>query len=162
MPPSSRILAALLLMALLPAALVSAPNVEVVRVFTGWHSAGSFHRVSEYLGGKENTGGIIVLTTQKSDRSGYYWLVRLDNKSSQLAGGRFELQVISPSAPEAKTYSFAADIPSGGAVFQLGLTGPDWPGPKSRPAAWRLCLLAADGSTVFTRESFLWEPPPKK
>lgn len=134
----------------------------MVRVFTGWRSAESFHRISEYLGGKENTGGITVLTTQKGERSGYYWLVRLKNQSSRLAGSRFELQVISPSSPEPKTFSFPADIPSGGSVYQLGLTGPDWPGPKSRPAAWRLRLLASDGTTLVAKESFLWEQPKGK
>ncbi len=141
---------------------MSAADLEMVRVFTGWRSAESFHRISEYLGGKENTGGITVLTTQKGERSGYYWLVRLKNQSSRLAGSRFELQVISPSSPEPKTFSFPADIPSGGSVYQLGLTGPDWPGPKSRPAAWRLRLLASDGTTLVAKESFLWEQPKGK
>ena len=162
MHPSFRSLTTLLLLAVSPVAPALAADLEIVRVFTGWHSAESFHRVSEYLGGKENTGGITVLTTQKAERSGYYWLVRLENKSAQLTGSRFELQVISPSAPEPETFSFPADIPSGGSVFQLGLTGPDWPGPKSSPVAWRLRLLAADGATLLLRKSFLWERPETK
>ena len=29
-------------------------------LFTGWRDAASFQRISEYLDGKENTGGFIV------------------------------------------------------------------------------------------------------
>jgi hypothetical protein len=157
-----RLPAALLLTAFLSAAPTSAADLEIVRVLTGWHSAESFHRVSEYFGGKENSGGITVLRTQSAEHSGYYWLVRLKNQGAPLPGIRFELQVISPSAPEPKPFTFAADIPSGGSVYQLGLTGPDWPGAKSRPVAWHLRLLAADGKTLLAKESFLWERPEKK
>jgi len=159
---SFRSLARLVLLALLPAAFVSAADLELVRVYTGWSSTESFHRLGEYFGGKENNGDISVLRTQPADHSGYYWLVRLKNKSSPLPGSRFELQVISPAAPEPKTFTFAVNIASGGSVYRLGVTGPDWPGAKSRPVAWQLRLLAADGTTLLARESFLWERPTKK
>ena len=162
MPRSFRSLAPLLLLVLLPAAPVSAADLEIVRVFTGWHTAESFHRLGEYFGAKEKNEGITVFRTQAGEHSGYYWLVRLKNKSSRMSGNRFELQVISPSAPEAKTYTFPADIPPGSSVFQLGLTGTDWPGAKSRPVAWQLRLLAADGTSLLAKESFLWELPAKK
>jgi hypothetical protein len=159
---SSRFLVTLLVLALLPVAFASAADLEIVRVFTDWRSAESFSRLSEYFGGKENSGGIIVLRTQPAERAGYYWLVRLTNKSAGRPGGRFELQVISPIAPEPKTFTFSADIPPGGSVFRLGLTGTDWPGAKSRPVAWQLRLLASDGTTLLAKESFLWERPGKK
>jgi hypothetical protein len=159
---SFRVLATLLVLALLPVAYVSAADLEIMRVFTGWRSAESFSRLSEYFGGKENSGGIIVLRTQPAERAGYYWLVRLTNKSAGWPGCRFELQVISPIAPEPKTFTFNADIPPGGSVFRLGLTGMDWPGAKGRPVAWQLRLLGSDGATLLARESFLWERPEKK
>ena len=162
MHPSLRPLATLVLLAFLPAASASAADLEIVRVFTDWRGAVSFHGLGEYFGGKEDSGGITILTTQPAERSGYYWLVRLKNKGARLPGSRFELQVISSSAPEPKTFSFPADIPLGGSVYQLGLTGPDWPGEKSRPVAWQLRLLASDGSTLLVKESFLWELPKKK
>jgi hypothetical protein len=162
MHSSFRPLATLLLLALFPAASVSAADLEIVRVFAGWRNAESFSRVGEYFGGKKSGGGIIVLRTQPAERSGYYWLVRLKNHGAPLQGGRFELQVISPSAPEPKTFVFAAEIPSGDSVFQLGLTGPDWPAAKSRPVAWHLRLLGADGAILLAKESFLWEQPGKK
>lgn len=162
MHPSLRSPATWLLLALSLPACLQAAGLEIVRVFPGWHSAESFHRVTEYFGGKENTGGATVLRTQSAEPAGYYWLLRLKNPDAPVTGAKFELQVITPVAPEPKTFTFAADIPAGSSLFQLGLTGGDWPGAKARPAAWHLRLLAADGTTLLARQSFLWEMPGKK
>lgn len=157
-----RLSAALLLIALLPPVSTSAADLEIVRIFTGWRSAESFRRVSEYFGGKENDGGIKVLRSQPAEYAGYYWLIRLENPDAPVSGARFELKVISPAAPEPRTFIFPAGIPSGSSLFQLGLSGSDWPGPKAQPDAWQLRLLAADGTTLLARQSFLWELPEKK
>jgi hypothetical protein len=162
MHPSLRSPATWLLLALSLPACIQAAGLEIVRIFPGWHSAESFHRVTEYFGGKENTGGATVLRTQSAELAGYYWFLRLKNPDAPVAGAKFELQVITPVAPEPKTFTFAADIPAGSSLFQLGLTGGDWPGAKARPAAWHLRLLAADGTTLLARQSFLWEMPEKK
>jgi hypothetical protein len=162
MPSSFRLPAVLLLIALLSPVSSLAADVEIVHVFTGWRSVESFHRLSEYFGGKENDGGIKVLRSQPAERAGYYWLIRLKNPHASISGAKFELQVISPVSPEPITFPFPADLPSGRCVFQLGLTGSDWPGAKARPDAWRLRLLAADGTTLLARESYLWELPAKK
>jgi hypothetical protein len=159
MHPSLRRPAAWLLLALSLPASLQAAGLEIVRIFPGWHSSESFHRVTEYFGGKENTGGVIMLRSQSAELAGYYWFLRLKNPAAPVAGARFELQVITPVAPEPKTFTFAADIPAGSSLFQLGLTGGDWPGAKARPAAWHLRLLAADGTLLLSRESFLWKLP---
>ena len=138
-----------------------AADLEIVRVLTGWRDAASFHRISEYFTGKENTGGITVLRSHPDERAGFYWLVRLDNRGGPLAGARFELQVITPTAPEAKTFAFPADLRAGSALYQLGLTGADWPDAKARPAAWRLRVRAADGTALAVKDSFLWAQPGK-
>ncbi len=150
----------LLLLFSLPAS-VRAAGPEIVRVFTGWRDAASFQRVTEYLDGRENTGGIIVLRSQPGARAGFYWLVRLKNDDAPLAGAKLELQVVTPTSPEAKTFTFPADVPVGSPIYQLGLTGADWPDTKARPAAWQLRLLATDGKTLIAKESFLWELPGK-
>jgi hypothetical protein len=152
----------LLLFTLLPPASVSATDLEIVRVLPGWRSAESFHRLSEYFGGKENDGGIKVLRSQPAEHAGFYWLIRLKNPHALVSGARFELRVISPAAPEPKTFTFTTDIPSGSSLCQLGLTGSDWPGAKAQPDAWHLRLLAADGTTLLARESYLWEMPAGK
>jgi hypothetical protein len=162
MHPSFRFRLFLALLTLLPAASTSAADLKIVRVIAGWRSAESFHRFSEYFGAKRNDGGIKVLRSQPEEQNGYYWLIRLKNPHAPVSGARFELQVISPAAPEPKIFTFAADIPSGSSLCQLGLTGSDWPGAKARPDAWHLRLLAADGTTLLARESYLWEMPEKK
>jgi hypothetical protein len=159
MPRLVRLLPALLLLAL-PAA-APAAELEFVRVTTGWRDAASFQRISEFLHGRENTGGMVILRSQPGERAGLYWLVRLKNRGTPIAGARFELQVITPAAPEPQTFIFSADVPAGSPVYELGLTGADWPDAKVRPAAWRLRLLAADGRTLIGEKSFLWELPEK-
>lgn len=151
----------LLLLLLSYPARSSAAGVEIVRVSTGWRDAASFQRLREYFDGKEHTGGITVLRSQSGERAGYYWLVRLKNEGPPLPGAKFELEVISPDAPTPKTFTFASTIPVGGGLYQLGVTGRDWPDAKARAVAWRLRLLAADGQTVIAKDSFLWALPPK-
>jgi hypothetical protein len=150
-----------LLLLSLPSVAVHAAGLEIVRVAEGWRDAASFQRVTEYLDGKENTDGITVLRSQPGQRAGFYWLVRLKNGGAPLPGAKFELQVITPAAPEPTTFTFSADIPTGSPLYQLGLTGADWPDAKARPAAWHLRLLAADGKTLIAKESFLWKLPGK-
>jgi hypothetical protein len=74
----------------------------------------------------------------------------------------FEVSVIRPDTPEPKTYRFAAAIPAKESVFQLGLTGADWPaGEQANPVAWKLVLMGADGRVLAEEKSFLWEKPAK-
>lgn len=135
---------------------LSAAEVTFVRIWPAWREAASFERISEYFGGKENTGRQSVVRTQADQRGGFYFLVRTDNPGDALAGARFELKVIKPDSPEARTYTFAATVPAGGHVFSLGLTGADWPGKDTQPVAWQLRLLAADGRELGSGQSFLW------
>ena len=87
----------------------------------------------------------------------------IDTRSvgAAVSGARFELQVIAPVSPEPKTFVFSADVSAGSRLYQLGLTGTDWPGVKARPAAWRLRVLDAEGNVLTTEKSFLWELPAK-
>ncbi|OHE83178.1 MAG: hypothetical protein A3G75_00870 [Verrucomicrobia bacterium RIFCSPLOWO2_12_FULL_64_8] len=138
-----------------------AAGLEIVRVLTEWRDAKSFQRISEYFDGRENTGGTIILRTQPAERAGYYWLVRLKNGGAAVPGAKFELRVIAPSSPEPKTFVFSAEVSAGARLYQLGLTGNDWPGAKARPAAWRLRVLDAGGGVLAGEKSFLWEIPGK-
>ncbi len=139
----------------------SAGGTEFVRVWPGWRDAASFERIGEYFGQPENTGGETVLRTQADSRDGYYFLVRVKSTEAATAD-RFELKVIRPDNPEAKTFTFPAKLAKTEAVFQLGVTGAEWPGGKpANPVAWRLALLAADGRVLAEHKSFLWEKPAK-
>ncbi|MBI5770067.1 MAG: hypothetical protein HZA93_19985 [Verrucomicrobia bacterium] len=140
---------------------LAAADAEFVRVWPQWREAESFDRIGEYFGGKESTEKEIILRTHADVRAGYYFLARIATPTA-LTGTRFDLQVIRPDAPEPKTFSFPANVRAGGAVFELGLTGADWPkGKAAHPVAWKLALVAADGRVLAEQKSFLWEKPAK-
>jgi hypothetical protein len=151
----------LVVLLLLAVGAARAAAAEFVRVWPSWRSAESFERIGEYFGRGEVPAGQIVVRTRPETRAGYYFLVRVKHPAA-LAGARFVVDVIRPDAPDAKTFSFPAAVPAGETVFQLGLTGADWPGgEKAQPVAWRLVLLAADGRPLAEHKSFLWEKPAK-
>ena len=144
----------------LASASARAADATFVRIWPGWREAASFDRISEYFGGGENHGSHTVLRTHAETRAGYYFLVCLKNSAAPGTTAKFFLRVITPASPEPKEFSFPATLAPRETVFQLGLTGPDWPGGrKSQPVAWRLDLLAADGRVLATQQSFLWAKP---
>lgn len=138
-----------------------AADVEFLRVWPGWRDADVFDRIAEYFGGNENSRRQVVLRTQAEWRAGYYFLVRVKSASA-VTGAKFELNVIRPDAPDPLTFSFPAEVPARETVFELGLTGKDWPaGQKANPVAWRLALVGSDGRLIAEQKSFLWEKPAK-
>ena len=148
------------LAALAPAAV--AGDATFVRLWPGWRETDSFDRITEFLGGSEPTGGRNLLRSQPASRAGYYFLLRVKTAAALGTGAKFALAVIRPDAPDPKTFSFPATATAGDTVFDLGLTGTDWPGgKKANPVAWKLTLLAADGRVLVEHKSFLWEKPAK-
>lgn len=142
-----------------PGARLSAAEVEFKRVWPGWRTAESFERIAEYFGGGEDTGREVVLRTQPSERAGYYFLVRVKS-GAEHRGARFQLEVIRPDGPEPNTHVLAATIPARETVYQLGITGGDWPGgAEASPVAWKLTLLDAGGRVLQEHHSFLWAKP---
>jgi hypothetical protein len=133
-------------------------DVKVVRVFTGWRDAASFKRISEYFDGKENSGREVVLRTHSEERAGYYFLTRIANPGAPV-DAKLVLQVVLPGNTVPRTFTFAAALPAKDTVFNLGLTGGDWPDPKVYPVAWKLDVTAADGRVLATEMSYLWERP---
>lgn len=150
-----RSVAALLLFAL-PALLPAA--VDIVRVWPAYRDADSFRRISEYLGGREGSGREIVLRSQAADRSGYYFLTRVKSDLA-LEDTNLVVEVVLPGNPAVRTFTFPAAIASGAKVYQLGLTGTDWPAKNIRPAAWRVTARGADGAILAELASFLWSGP---
>lgn len=132
--------------------------LQVVRVFTGWREAASFKRIGEYFDGRERTGGEVVLRSQPAERGGYYFLIRLTNPAATTAA-TLKLEVVLPGTPKPQVFSFPASVPAGSAVFNVGLTGADWPGHEVNPVAWRLQVLAADGQVLAASQSYVWEKP---
>ncbi len=146
-----------LLFALL-AATASASDLKIVRVFTNWRDASSFKRISEYFDGKENTGGELVLRTHPEERSGCYFLLRVANGSTNVAV-KLQLTLVTPTSAKPTTFAFPVDLKSGDTVINLGLTGADWPDKKANPVAWKIDLLGADGKSLASNASYLWEKP---
>jgi hypothetical protein len=149
----------LLLAAVAPA--FAADGITFVRVWPAWRDAAAFDSISEHFTGREEHGHRVVQRTTPDQRAGFYYLVRVRNEGTARADARFSLQVVSPASPETKTYAFPALIASGTTVFQLGLTGPEWPDRKAHPVAWKLELLSADGRVLASEQSFLWAKPSK-
>ena len=133
-----------------------AGDVSFVRVWPGWKTEALFMRISEYFGKPENPGGRIILRTHPDNRTGCYFVARVRNKGAAEAGATFILRVISPDSPDPKSFSFPSDIPHGEPVYEIGLTGADWPSRKIHPVAWQLELRSADGRTLAASQSFLW------
>ena len=142
-------------------ALAKEGEVTIVRVFTGWREAASFKRISEYFDNKENPGGETVVRTHPDQRAGFYYLARVSNPGAPRAV-KVSVQLISPTDAKPKPYTFAADLKSGITVLDLGLTGSDWPDAKANPVAWKMDILSADGATLATEKSYLWEKPAAK
>lgn len=130
----------------------------LVRVFTGWRDAASFKHIAEYFSGREDTHGETMLRTHPDQRAGYYFLVRTANPGAPRTV-KFSIQLSMPGEPKPRTIGFDAELPSGEAVLNLGLTGADWPDAKTNPIAWKLDLLAADGRVLASEKSYLWEKP---
>lgn len=152
-----RLLQSLLVAAALGGALPAGAEVQIARVFTGWREADSFKRISEYFDGKENTGGIVVMRTQPDARAGYYFLVRLKGMTAT-GSARFRLAIIPPAPAPARTHEFACQLDPRTPVYNLGLTGSDWPDAKAHPVAWRLEVVTEDGARVLaSQQSFLWQ-----
>jgi hypothetical protein len=139
---------------------VSAAEIAIVRVWPSYRTADSFERISEYFGGSENSSRRTVLRTQAGERAGYYFLVRVANSGPAQAGCTWQLQVILPTAAQPHVLTFKTDFPAGKRVYELGLTGSDWPNAHAEPVAWKLVLLAADGHELVSQQSFLWDRPP--
>jgi hypothetical protein len=151
-----RSLLAALALGCLAVSTVSAADISFVRVWPRWRTTDFFMRISEYFGAPEDPGGRILLRTHPGDRTGCYFLARVRNRGAAESGARFVLSVITPDKPEPRVYVFSSDIPAGEPVFEIGLTGADWPARKVRPVAWQLELRAADGAVLATSKSFLW------
>jgi hypothetical protein len=151
-----------LLVALLCAApgltVAAETSLQVVRVLPGWREAASFKRIGEYFDGRERTGGEVVLRSQPAERGGYYFLIRLANPVTA-APVTLQLEVVRPGTPQPQVFSFPTSVPVGSTVFNVGLTGADWPGHEVNPVAWRLHVLAADGRVLATDQSYVWGKP---
>ncbi|MDP1579395.1 MAG: hypothetical protein Q8M02_03900 [Candidatus Didemnitutus sp.] len=139
---------------------VAAADLQIVRVFTGWRDAASFKRISEYFTGVENTSGQTVVRTKPDARAGYYFLVRTVNANAAY-DAIVEIAVVLPESPRPHQFTFPVRVASGQALFNLGLTGTDWPNREVDAVAWQVTVRNAAGAVLATEKSYLWEKPPE-
>ena len=138
-----------------------ADEVHFVRVWPGWRDAASFERISEFFDGKENSGSQVLLRTHPEIRAGFYFLARAANSGPAQPAAKLILSVIKPASPHPVSYTFPIALSAGDTVFNVGLTGDDWVGPKVHPVAWKIEIVATDGRLLGVEKSFLWEKPDK-
>jgi hypothetical protein len=129
------------------------------RVWPQWHDSDSFQSLSEEITGRELMGKWTVIRTHPEERGGMYFLARIINPGAALAGATFVVRVIAPDSVDTRVFNFPADVPGGSHLFELGLTGKDWAGPRAQPVAWEMELRSADGRILDRKTSFLWEKP---
>jgi hypothetical protein len=135
--------------------------VSVVHVWPSHRTADSFRRISEYIDGTENTGHETVLRTQPAERTGCYFLTRIKT-DTPVVGATLVLEVVLPGNPAIRTFQFPAEFGRGNKVFQVGVTGSDWPDTQMRPSAWRVTIRSSDGTVLADSPSFLWQMPHAK
>lgn len=155
-PMTPRALLALLLFGMSVSWTASA--IEVVRVWPGYRTDSSFESIGQYFGREEHKGGRILVRSRPENRDGYYFLTRLRSAPAS-PGAVAQIDIIFPGSDLAQTFRLPLDLPAGGSVLQLGVTGEDWPSAAIKPLAWRLTLLAADGTRLVESQSFLWSQP---
>ncbi len=152
------LLASIALFAAFPAR-APADDVSFKRVWPQWHTADSFQSFYEYHTGRELTGKWVVLRSQPDERTGLYFLARVENHGAPVHGATFVVRVVSPDATETKVFSFPAEVRAGSWIFEIGLTGKDWAAERVEPVAWDVELQSADGAVLAKKTSFLWEKP---
>jgi hypothetical protein len=140
---------------------VAPTELTIVRVQHEWRDAASFKRIAEYFDGKEHNGGEALRRSHPEERSGYYFFVRVKNPGA-LRPAKAALQVVTSTSAQAVSYEFPVELRAGDTVFNIGLTGADWPDPKLHPVAWKLNFVADDGHILATATSYLWEKPVTK
>jgi len=134
-------------------------DVELPRVWPAYRSAESFTAIGEYFGRPGSAINQAALRTQPDAREGYYWLTRTKSDLPH-PGSNVRLEVTRQGSTEPIPYDFAWDVPAGRNAVFVGLTGNDWTDSTEAPVAWRLTVIAADGTILASTHSFLWDQNP--
>lgn len=133
-----------------------AAGVKIVRILEGHKKNEDFDRISEFFSGKENTGGVTILRSQPSLREGYYFTIRLDSETP-VTKATIELLIYNTVSETPHRHTFETTLSKGSQLIEIGLTGNDWPFPKTtHPSAWKITLLDAAQTPLATRQSYLW------
>ena len=128
---------------------------EFVHIWPEYHQLEYFERLGEFFGGQEQHPGRTILRSKPEERAGFYFLIRVKSAAEIPQGASWRLEIVRPGSPKTETRTFPIPSPIL-AVTELGITGSEWPDPKTAPIAWRVSLLDASGAILITRASRLW------
>jgi hypothetical protein len=149
------VLKKILFLAGLAISLPLAAELDLQRVWPAYRTAASFTTIAEYFGRNTTPDNPTALRTQPDARDGYYWLTRVKTDTAH-AHATIRLEVTRDGSTEPAAYAFDWNVPTGSNAVYVGLTGRDWRDPNETPIAWRLTILAQDGTILAASHSFLW------
>lgn len=140
----------------------SLTSVEIEEIKPRYIKEEQFKRINEYLTGTENVGDRVIFRTDPKSRDGYYFTLILDEDVRKLPKGTVIVgEFYTPTSVEKQThtFTFTKKRPKTKEIF-IGLTGADWPAdiaPQIAPAAWHFTIQDANGNTLGSKKSYLWE-----
>lgn len=139
------------------------PELELVR--HGFIPVSEQIRISEWFTGRENPGRRQYLRSDPSDRSGYYFVLRIPSHLQDAAGAvplAFSIEIF----PGGTLRPLVCDYPVPAFLslekpFYLGITGDHWAQPDRAPIAWKIVLHPAgtEHAALAQWKSHLWSDP---
>lgn len=138
----------------------SEEKVELKNVKVRIIEAEKFYRISEFLGGGENTGRRVILRTTPEERGGTYFILRF-SKSIKKLPEDLDITLDFYEAGSTLLHSYRLPFPEerkGTNKLFLGVTC-DTIEKKYPPVAWRLALEDSNGQVYTDIKSYLWEIP---
>jgi len=120
-----------------------------------------FVRLSEYFTGKENTGNRMIVRSQPEERTGMYFILRLDRPVCDIQdASTVRMSMLLPLLAEPIVYEmpFASEKKRTRTVM-VGITGSDWKMGGIVPVGWHVGIEDDDGNILAEHSSFLWRMP---
>lgn len=134
-------------------------SVTIEEIVPRYIEGQQFKRIDEYWSGSEVTGKRLILRSDPRSRSGFYFVLILDEKVRELPKGTTILgEFYTAASPDMQSHTFTlpADRPKTNEIF-VGLTGADWPVRDAVPGAWRFTIETPNGELLGQKQSYLWE-----
>jgi len=133
-------------------------SIEIEEIKPRYIKEASFKRISSYLSGKEDFGNRVILSSDPSERTGFYFTLILSESIRRLPTGTvIEGEFFTPASVEQQKHEFSLPNkrPRTKEIF-IGLTGADWPQNGGTPAAWRFSIKDPNGKVLAEKQSYLW------
>ena len=136
-----------------------AAHIEKVRIRS--IEGHRFVRLSEYFTGKENPGNRMIVRSQPDERTGLYFILRLDRPVCDIQdASKVRMSMLLPLLAEPIVY----EMPFSGEkkrtkTVMVGITGSDWTMGGIIPVGWHVGIEDDAGHILAEHSSFLWRMP---